>query len=203
MRISDPLSEDKCPTPRINTPSPLLKILVNTCLYVYKSYDNDMTYQLFGNEDHDFMALITRHNYTLIDIYYQLLADLESGNEERALHIVFEIVDTKYVKYAFKLLKRYAAREIGVSDPFAFVLVKSLAEAWEKDKAAKAHGGEADRHYLALAVQYLARTNKGKETKWLTQRVNHHRSRGEFFDIDDITKERVKVYRMREVKNEQ
>ena len=161
-----------------------------------------MTYQLYGNEANDFMALITYHNYTMIDLYYQLLADLDSGNEERALHIVFEIADTKYVKYAFKLLKRYAAREIGISDPFAFVLVKSLSEAWEKDKAAKAHGGEADRHYLALAVQYLARANKGKETKWLTRRVNHHCSGGEFFDIDDTTKERVKVYRMSEAKNE-
>lgn len=198
-----PFQRVSVPRPDINTPPPLLKILINTCLFRYKSYDNDMTYHLFGNEDHDFMGLITYHNYTLIELYYQLLADLESGNEERALHIVFEIADTKYVKYAFKLLKRYAARDIGIGDPFAFVLVKSLAESWEKDKKAKAHGGEADRHYLSLAVQYLARANKSKETKWLTQRVNHHRSRGEFFDIDDTTKERAKVYRMREAQNEQ
>lgn len=200
--LHEAVSEGKCPRPAINTPSPLLKILINTCISRYKSYDNDMTYQLFGNEEHDFMSLITYHNYTLIELYYQLLTDLESGNEERALHIVFEIADTKYVKYAFKLLKRYAARDIGIGDPFAFVLVKSLAESWEKDKKAKAHGGEADRHYLSLAVQYLARANKSKETKWLTQRVNHHRSRGEFFDIDDATKERVKVYQLREVKND-
>ena len=148
------------------------------------------------------MALITRNNYTMIELYYQLHADLESGNEERALHIVFEIADTKYTKYGFKLLKRYAAREVGVGDPFAFVLVKALAEAWEKDKKTKAHGGEADRHYLSLAVQYLARAKKDKATKWLTKRVNHHRLRGEFFDIDDSTKEQVKVYRLREASNE-
>ena len=161
-----------------------------------------MAYKPFGNEENDFMALITRNNYTMIELYYQLLADLESGNEERALHIVFEIVDTKYAKYAFKLLKRYAAREVGVADPFAFVLVKTLAEAWEKDKKTKAHGGEADRHYLSLAVQYLARAKNTKETRWLTQRVNHHRFRGEFFSIDDTTKEQVKAYRMREANNE-
>ena len=46
-----------------------------------------MTYKPFGNEENDFMALITRNNYTMIELYYQLLADLESGNEERALHI--------------------------------------------------------------------------------------------------------------------
>ena len=148
------------------------------------------------------MAVITYHNYTMIELYYQLHADLESGNEERALHIVFEIADTKFVKYAFKLLKRYAAREVGVGDPLAFVLVKTLAEAWEKDKKTKAHGGEADRHYLSLAVQYLARAKKDKATKWLTKRVNHHRLRGEFFDIDDTTKEQVKVYRLREASNE-
>ena len=158
-----------------------------------------MGYQLFGNENNDFMSLITRNNYTMIELYYQLHADLESGNEERALQAVFEITDTKYVKYAFKLLKRYAAREVGVSDPFAFVLVKSLAEAWERDKKTKAHGGEADRHYLSLAVQYLARCKKGKETKWLTKRVAHHRERGEFFDIDSTVKEQVKVYKLREL----
>ncbi len=144
------------------------------------------------------MSLITYHNYTMIELYYQLLADLEAGNEERALHIILEITDSGYTKYGFKLLKKYAAREVGISDPFAFVLVKSLSEAWEKDKAAKAHGGKADLHYLALAVQYLARANKGKETKWLNKKVTHHRSRGEFFDIDDTTKEQVKVYRLRE-----
>lgn len=154
-----------------------------------------MGYKPFGNEENDFMAVITSHNYTMIELYYQLHADLESGNEERALHIVFEIADTKYVKYAYKLLKRYAAREIGVGDPSAFILVKTLAEAWEKDKKVKAHGGEADRHYLSLAVQYLARAKKDKATKWLTKRVNHHRDRGEFFDIDDTVKEQVKVYR--------
>ena len=161
-----------------------------------------MGYQLFGNEENDFMSLVTRNNFTLIDLYYQLQKDLETGNEERALHIVFEIADTKYAKYAFKLLKRYAAREIGIGDPFAFVLVKSLAEAWEKDKKTKAHGGEADRHYLSLAVQYLARCKKDKATKWLTKRVNHHRQRGEFFDIDDTVKEQVKVYRLRELQGE-
>ena len=31
------------------------------------------------------MSLITYHNYTMIELYYQLLADLEAGNEERAL----------------------------------------------------------------------------------------------------------------------
>lgn len=161
-----------------------------------------MGYKPFGNEENDFMALITRNNYTMIELYYQLHADLESGNEERALHIVFEIADTKFVKYAFKLLKRYAAREIGIGDSFAFVLVKTLAEAWEKDKKTKAHGGEADRHYLSLAVQYLARAKKDKATKWLTKRVNHHRLRGELFDIDDTTKEHIKVYRLREIDNE-
>lgn len=161
-----------------------------------------MGYQLFGNENNDFMALITRNNYTMIELYYQLHADLESGNEERALQIVFEIADTKYVKYAFKLLKRYAAREVGVVDPFAFVLVKTLAEAWEKDKKTKAHGGEADRHYLSLAVQYLARAKEDKATKWLTKKVTHHRLRGEFFEIDDTIKEQVKVYRLREASDE-
>lgn len=161
-----------------------------------------MGYQLFGNEENDFMALVTYHNYTIIELYYQLQADLEAGNEERALHIIFELVDTRYAAYAFKLLKRYAAREVALGDPFAFVLVKSLAEAWEKDKKSKAHGGEADRHYLSLAVQYLARCKKDKATKWLTKRVSHHRERGEFFDIDDTVKEQVKVYRLREASNE-
>jgi len=161
-----------------------------------------MGYKPFGNEENDFMALITHNNYTMIELYYQLHSDLESGNEERALHIVFEIADTKFVKYAFKLLKRYAAREVGVADPSAFVLVKTLAEAWEKDKKVKAHGGEADRHYLSLAVQYLARAKKGKATKGLTKKVNHNRSRGEFFDIDDTVKEQVKVYRLSEASNE-
>ena len=161
-----------------------------------------MGYQLFGNEDGDFMSLITYHNYTMIELHYQLQADLEAGNEERALHIVFELVDTRYAAYAFKLLKRYTAREVGLGDAFAFVLVKSLAESWEKDKKSKAHGGEADRHYLSLAVQYLARCKKDKATKWLTKRVNHHRERGEFFDIDDTVREQVKAYRLREASNE-
>lgn len=43
-----------------------------------------MGYKPFGNEDNNFMAVITYHNYTVIELYYQLLADLESGNEKRA-----------------------------------------------------------------------------------------------------------------------
>ena len=174
------------------------KILINTCLFRYKSYDNDMTYKLFGNDEGDFMSLITYHNYVMIELYYQLINDLNSGNEHGALHIVYEIADTKYVKYAFKLLKRYAAREVGASDTTAFILVKSLSEAWEKDKAAKAHGGEADRHYLSLAVQYLARANKDSSTKKLTRRVNEEREQNIRFEIDEITKEQVAAYRLRE-----
>lgn len=30
---------------------------------------------------------------------------------------MFELVDTRYTAYAFKLLKRYAAREVGISRP--------------------------------------------------------------------------------------
>ncbi|HCH34389.1 TPA: hypothetical protein DEW05_02565 [Candidatus Saccharibacteria bacterium] len=159
-----------------------------------------MTYKLFGNEANDFMSLVTRNNYTMIELYYQLLNDLDSGNEYRALQIVFEIADAKYVKYAFKLLKRYAAREIGSSDPIAFILVKSLSEAWEKDKAAKAHGGEADRHYLALAVQYLARATKQSDTKDLTFKVNRDRCSGIYFEFDEVTNKQVEAYRVRELK---
>lgn len=158
-----------------------------------------MTYRLFGNEANDFMSLVTYHNYIMIELYYQLLNDLNNGNERRALHIVFEIADTKYVKYAFKLLKRYAARDIGVADPIAFILVKSLSEAWEKDKASKAHGGEADRHYLSLAVQYLARAKKQDDTSRLTRAVNAERRKNLRFDIDDETREQVKAYRLREI----
>ena len=100
-----------------------------------------MSYKLFGNKANDFMSLITYHNFIMLELYYQLLADLQKGNEHRALHIVYEMADSGYVKYAFKLLKRYAAREIGVNDPLAFILVKSVAEAWEKDKATKAKSG--------------------------------------------------------------
>ena len=158
-----------------------------------------MGYKLFGNEANDFMAVITYHNYTMIELYYQLLADLESGNEERALHIVYEIADTQYVKYAFKLLKRYAAREIGSSDPMAFMLVKSVSEAWEKDKKAKAHGGEADRHYLSLVVQYLARTKNDTSTKRLTRQVLQSRADGVCFAIDESIREKVKAYKLREL----
>jgi hypothetical protein len=157
-----------------------------------------MGYKLYGNEANDFMSLVTYHNYTMIELYYQLINDLDNGNEYRALHIVYEIADTKYVKYAFKLLKRYAAREIGSSNPIAFLLIKSLSEAWEKDKATKANGGEADRHYLALAVQYLARAEKNSVTKDLTKRVNRDRFSSVYFEIDDKTNEQVKEYRRRE-----
>lgn len=162
-----------------------------------------MSYKLFGNEAHNFMSLITYRNFTMLELYYQLLADLERGNEHRALHIVYEIADTGYVKYAFKLLKRYAAREIGVNDPLAFMLVKSIAEAWEKDKSAKAHGGEADRHYLALAVQYLAHAEKDSRTKDLVRWVNRDRSSSIYFSIDDSIQERVKAYKLRELQETQ
>lgn len=157
-----------------------------------------MSYKLFGNEANDFMSLITYHNFIMLELYYQLLADLQKGNEHRALHIVYEMADSGYVKYAFKLLKRYAAREIGVNDPLAFILVKSVAEAWEKDKATKANGGEADRHYLALAVQYLAQAEKDNRTKDLVKWVNQDRHNGIYFEIDESTKEQVKAYRLRE-----
>jgi len=159
-----------------------------------------MTYRLFGNEANDFMSLVTYHNYTMIGLYYQLLNDLDNGNEYRALQIVFEITDVKYVKYAFKLLKRYAAREVGSGDPTAFILVKSLSEAWEKDKATKAHGGEADRHYLALAVQYLARATKQSDTKDLMYRVKRDRYSGVYFEFDEATNKQVEAYRVRELK---
>lgn len=158
-----------------------------------------MTYQLFGNEEGDFMSLITYHNYTMIELYYQLIADLDNGNEERALHIVFEIADTKYAKYAFKLLRRYAAREVGIGDPLAFILVKSLSESWDKDKKAKAHGGEADRHYLSLAVQYLARARKDRATKQLTSTVNLNRRGSRPFTIDSAITEKIRAYKTREV----
>ena|GEM_PF-5824197 len=156
-----------------------------------------------GEEEYDFMSRITYHNYQIIELYYQLSDDLTNGNEDRALHIVFEFADTRYVKYAFKLLKRYAAKEIGVSDPLAFVIVKTIAEAWEKDKASKARGGESDRHYLALAVQYLARAKKGSATRDYVERVNQERYNRQFFLIDESNKQKAKEYQLkRRARNE-
>ena len=158
----------------------------------------------YSGEEYDFLLRITYHNYRVIELRHQLFSDLSNGNEERALHIVYELADTQFVKYAFKLLKRYAAKEIGTADALAFIIVKNLAEAWEKDKATKARGGEADRNYLTLAVQYLARTSKNTATKDLTNQVNQQRLRRQFPEIDESVKERAKAYELRKVEeNEQ
>ncbi len=151
------------------------------------------------DSEYDFLLKITIHGYRIIELRHQLFDDLSSGNEERALHCAVELVDIGFAKYAFKLLNRYAAKEVGVADPDAFVIVKSLAEGWEKDKASKARGGNADMHYLTLAVIYLARTSKTTATKDLTERVNRQRFRREFPAVEDSVKERAKAYMQRKV----
>lgn len=154
---------------------------------------------LYQGEDYDFLLRLTYRGFRIIELRYQLFDDLINSNEERALLIVYELADSGFVKYAFKTLKRFAAKEIGIAEPLAFIVVKTLAEAWEKDKASKARGGEADRHYLSLAVQRLARAKKSPETKNFTAQVNQQRFNRPHFEIDESVKERARAYEQRKV----
>lgn len=126
----------------------------------------------------NFHAITTKHGYQLDEVASALQKEIRRGKEKEALHWALEMIESGYARYCFKRLKICATEDIGFADPFSVVLVKELEDAWEKEKRPKAQGGEADRHYMTLAVVYLARCPKNREINDALGTVEYERSVG-------------------------
>lgn len=131
----------------------------------------------------DFQSIVTINGYKLAEVASALQKDIRRGHEEQALHWALEMADSGYSKYMFKRLKIIAAEDIGLINPRAFMLTKLAEDAYEQEK--KATKGEADKHYIALAVLFLARSPKNREINDYLGTILYQRTNGELPEVPD------------------
>ena len=97
-----------------------------------------MGYKVFGNEANDFMAVITYHNYTMIELYYQLLADLDEGIERREAHFAsLDWLVRPEVESAAALVVEPLTRRIQLLQRVLEMVAVNFRSAWLISRACK------------------------------------------------------------------
>jgi len=125
--------------------------------------------------------LITKNGYKLDEVVSALQKSIRRGQEQRAVYWAYEMFESGYIKYLWRRLSVIALEDISLADPFAAVLVNSLAQSSErinqKDKIEVLHPG--------MAVMYLCRAKKSREVDYCLEIVEHQRKSGEKLKLED------------------
>ena len=125
--------------------------------------------------------LITKNGYKLDEVVSALQKSIRRGQEKRAVYWAYEMFESGYIKYLWRRLSVIALEDIGIADPFAPVLVNSLAQSSErinqKDKIEVLHPG--------MAVLYLCRASKSREVDYCLEMVEHQRKTGEKLELEE------------------
>jgi len=125
--------------------------------------------------------LMTKNGYKLDEVVSALQKSIRRGQEQRAVYWAYEMFESGYVKYLWRRLSVIALEDISLADPFAAVLVNSLAQSSErinqKDKIEVLHPG--------MAVIYLCRAKKSREVDYCLEIVEHQRKSGEKLKLDN------------------
>ncbi len=124
---------------------------------------------------------MTKNGYRLDEVVSALQKSIRRGQEQRAVYWAYEMFESGYIKYLWRRLSVIALEDISLADPFAAVLVNSLAQSSErinqKDKIEVLHPG--------MAVIYLCRAKKSREVDYCLEIVEHQRKSGEKLKLED------------------
>lgn len=125
--------------------------------------------------------LITKNGYKLDEVVSALQKSIRRGNEKRAVYWAYEMFESGYIKYLWRRLSVIALEDISIADPFAAILVNSLAQSSErinqKDKIEVLHPG--------MAVIYLCRAKKSREVDYCLEIVEEQRKSGVKLELDE------------------
>lgn len=125
--------------------------------------------------------LKTKNGYRLDEVVSALQKSIRRGQEEKAAFWAYEMFEGGYIKYLWRRLSVIALEDVGIADPFAAVLVNSLAQSSErinqKDKVEVLHPG--------LAVMYLCRAKKSREVDYWLEIVEHKRKLGQRLELEE------------------
>lgn len=125
--------------------------------------------------------LTTKNGYKLDQVVSALQKSIRRGQEQRAVYWAYELFESGYIKYLWRRLSVIALEDISVADPFAAILVNSLAQSSErinqKDKIEVLHPG--------MAVIYLCRAKKSREVDYCLEIVEEQRKSGVKLDLDE------------------
>lgn len=125
--------------------------------------------------------LITKNGYKLDEVVSALQKSIRRGQEQRAVYWAYEMFESGYIKYLWRRLSVIALEDCGIADPFAVILVNSLAQSSErinqKDKIEVLHPG--------MAVIYLCRAKKSREVDYCLEIVEHQRKSGIILEVEN------------------
>lgn len=105
-----------------------------------------------------------------------LIKSLRRGRELQALDWALRI-ERKFPKYLWRKLATFAAEDVSIGNPHAVVVIDACAQVSERHRT---EGGSrrSDSQAIALAVMYLARSPKSRESDALLAALSHIREDG-------------------------
>lgn len=125
--------------------------------------------------------LMTKNGYRLDEVVSALQKSIRRGQEARAVYWAYELFESGYIKYLWRRLSVITLEDIGIADPYATILVNSLAQSSERinqrDKIEVLHPG--------MAVIYLCRAKKSREVDYCLEIVEHQRKSGIKLELED------------------
>lgn len=108
-----------------------------------------------------FAELPTVGGYHMGEVASALQKCLRRGEEDEALFWATELDLSGYGEYAFKRLRIIASEDVGLGEPDAASIVRSLYENFD-DMKKKKDPHKPERLFLVHAVMYLARARKSR-----------------------------------------
>ena len=125
--------------------------------------------------------LKTKGGYRLDEAVSALQKAIRRGQEERAMFWAYELFKGGYVKYLWRRLSIIVLEDIGLADPFAAILVNSLAQSSERINK----NGYVETLHPGMAVMYLCRAFKSREVDYMLEFVDHKRKLGQKLELLD------------------
>lgn len=88
---------------------------------------------------------------------------IRRGLEDEAMAFAVQLHDGGFGEYLWKRMRVIASEDVGLADPMACVIVRTLYENWkEQHKDDKATGKTTHRLYVTQGVLYLSRCKKSR-----------------------------------------
>lgn len=88
---------------------------------------------------------------------------IRRGLEDEAMQFAVELHEGGFGEYLWKRMRVVASEDVGLADPMACVIIRTLYENWkEQYKEDKVSGKKTHRLFVSQAVLYLSRCKKSR-----------------------------------------
>lgn len=118
--------------------------------------------------------LRTKNGYRLDEAVSALQKAIRRGQEEKALYWAYEMIHGGYIAYFWRRLSVIVVEDIGLANPFAPVLINSLAQLNERVNK----NNYIETFHPTMAVLYLCRSPKSREVDYANDWIDRKREMG-------------------------